>query len=115
MQVAVIEFTRSVLGLAGANSTEFDTATPTPAVVFMPEGSTTHKGGTMRLGTRRTLLETVDCITAKLYQVRAFSLCMQHSSDFSQRMSQPQGWHAGRAELDPTWSGHAISMSLGLL
>ena len=37
----------------------------------MPEGSTTHKGGTMRLGARRTLLETVDCITAKLYQARA--------------------------------------------
>lgn len=31
-------------------------------------GSTTHKGGTMRLGTRRTILETVDCIAAKLYQ-----------------------------------------------
>jgi len=36
----------------------------------MPEGSRTHMGGTMRLGSRRTLLQTVDCITAKLYQVR---------------------------------------------
>lgn len=44
-------------------------ATPHPAVVFMPEGSRTHMGGTMRLGSRRTLLQTVDCITAKLYQV----------------------------------------------
>lgn len=35
----------------------------------MPEGSRTHMGGTMRLGSRRTLLQTVDCITAKLYQV----------------------------------------------
>eukprot|EP00884_Botryococcus_braunii_P010445 jgi/Botrbrau1/19401/Bobra.0338s0029.1 len=57
------------LGMQGAHSTEFAPATPHPVVVFMPEGSTTHKGGTMRLGTRRTLLETVDCITAKLYQV----------------------------------------------
>ncbi|KFM28906.1 CTP synthase 2 [Auxenochlorella protothecoides] len=68
MQVAVIEFARSVLGLAGANSTEWDPASPAPVVVFMPEISTTHKGGTMRLGMRRTLLETTDCVAAKLYQ-----------------------------------------------
>ncbi len=37
----------------------------------MPEGSKTHMGGTMRLGSRKTLLHSVDCITAKLYQVRA--------------------------------------------
>ena len=70
MQIAVIEFARNVLGLADANSAEFDAATPAPVVVFMPEGSTTHKGGTMRLGSRRTILETVDCVTAKLYQAR---------------------------------------------
>lgn len=44
-------------------------ATSTPIVVFMPEGSKTHMGGTMRLGSRKTLLQKVDCITAKLYQV----------------------------------------------
>ena len=70
MQIAVIEFARTVLGLVDANSAEFDAATPAPVVVFMPEGSTTHKGGTMRLGARRTMLETVDCVTAKLYQAR---------------------------------------------
>lgn len=69
MQLAVIEYARNVLGLKDANSAEFDAATPHPTVVFMPEGSTTHKGGTMRLGSRRTVLETVDCIAAKLYQV----------------------------------------------
>ena len=69
----VIEFARSVLGLPDANSAEFDGASPTPVVVFMPEGSTTHKGGTMRLGTRRTILQTMDCITAKLYQARVQS------------------------------------------
>ena len=68
----MIEYAREVCGLKEANSTEFDSATPHPAVVFMPEGSKTHKGGTMRLGSRRTLLETVDCITAKLYQVCKF-------------------------------------------
>jgi CTP synthase len=68
MQTAVIEFARNVLDWPGAHSTEFDPATPHPVVVFMPEGSTTHMGGTMRLGARTTLLQTVDCISAKLYQ-----------------------------------------------
>lgn len=72
MQTAVIEFARNVLGLEGANSTEWDPATPHPVVVFMPEISTTHKGGTMRLGSRRTILETTDCVAAKLYQVEQF-------------------------------------------
>ncbi|EFJ20233.1 hypothetical protein SELMODRAFT_109323 [Selaginella moellendorffii] len=67
MQIAVIEFARSVLGLDGAHSTEFDPATPHPCVVYMPEISKTHKGGTMRLGARRTLFQTTNCITAKLY------------------------------------------------
>lgn len=69
MQIAVVEFARNVCGMAGANSTEFDSATPNPVVVFMPEGSKTHLGGTMRLGARRTILQTVDCISARLYQV----------------------------------------------
>ena len=69
VQVAVIEFARNVLDLKEAHSAEFDAATPTPAVVFMPEGSKTHKGGTMRLGARKTILQTMDCITARLYQV----------------------------------------------
>ena len=68
LQVAVIECARSLLGLQDAHSTEFAPATPHPAVVFMPEGSRTHMGGTMRLGSRRTVLQTVDCMAAKLYQ-----------------------------------------------
>lgn len=72
MQIAVIEFARNVLGMKEANSTEFVAATPQPAVVFMPEGSTTHKGGTMRLGARKTVLQTVNCTAAKLYQQDTF-------------------------------------------
>ena len=68
MQVAVIEFARNVLNLEGANSTEIDPATPNPVVVFMPEGSTTHMGGTMRLGSRRTLIQDPYCLAALLYQ-----------------------------------------------
>lgn len=67
-QVAVIEFARNVLGITDADSTEFNPGTPNPAVVFMPEISTKHMGGTMRLGARRTVLQSVNCLTAKLYQ-----------------------------------------------
>jgi len=37
MQVAVVEYARSVLGRAKAHSTEFDAETPWPTVIFMPE------------------------------------------------------------------------------
>ena len=67
-QVAVIEFARNVVGITDADSTEFNPGTPHPAVVFMPEISTKHMGGTMRLGVRRTVLQSVNCLTAKLYQ-----------------------------------------------
>ena len=37
MQIAIIEFARSVLNLQDANSTEFDPDTTNPCVIFMPE------------------------------------------------------------------------------
>lgn len=37
MQIAVIEFARSVIGLQDANSTEFDPNSKNPCVMFMPE------------------------------------------------------------------------------
>lgn len=50
MQMAVIEFARNVLGLKGANSTEFG-ETPYPVIDIMEDQkSVTEKGGTMRLG-----------------------------------------------------------------
>ncbi|KAJ6822473.1 CTP synthase-like isoform X1 [Iris pallida] len=67
MQVAVIEFARSILDLHDANSTEFDPETRNPCVIFMPEGSKTHMGATMRLGSRRTYFHVKDCKSAKLY------------------------------------------------
>lgn len=51
-QVGVIEFVRNVLGKKDATSAEFDEKCQTPAIVFMPEISKTHLGGTMRLGSR---------------------------------------------------------------
>ncbi len=61
MQVAVIEFARDVLGLPGANSTEFDRGAADPVIALITEwrdrtGETLRRddrsdlGGTMRLG-----------------------------------------------------------------
>jgi CTP synthase len=51
MQVAVIEFARNVLGLAGANSTEMDPKTAHPVIALMEEQKKIDQmGGTMRLG-----------------------------------------------------------------
>ncbi|KAE8692050.1 CTP synthase [Hibiscus syriacus] len=62
MQISVIEYARSVL-----KGQTVDQQTPNPFVIFMPEGSRTHMGSTMRLGSRRTLFQTPDCISSKLY------------------------------------------------
>jgi CTP synthase len=72
MQAAVIEYARSVLGMKNAHSTEMVPDCAEPAVIFMPEGSTTHMGGTMRLGSRRTIFQTQDCKAAKLYNSLPF-------------------------------------------
>jgi len=51
LQCAVIEFARNVVGLEGANSTEFDPESPHPVIDIMEDQkSVKHKGGTMRLG-----------------------------------------------------------------
>jgi CTP synthase len=54
MQVMAIEFARNVLGIHKANSVEFDENSKNPIVIYMPEISKTHLGGTMRVGSRRT-------------------------------------------------------------
>ncbi len=51
LQCATIEFARNVLGLADANSIEFDADTPHPVVCLMDaQKKVTRIGGTMRLG-----------------------------------------------------------------
>ena len=67
MQVAIVEFGRHVLGLTGANSTEFNRATPHPVIALISEwrdqargvqtrDESSAKGGTMRLGAQEVLL-----------------------------------------------------------
>ncbi len=51
MQMAVIEFSRNVLGLKNANSTEMNPNTPHPVIDLMDDQKNiTDLGGTMRLG-----------------------------------------------------------------
>jgi len=51
MQVMTIEFARNALGMAGANSTEFDQRTSYPVIDLMDsQRDVQDKGGTMRLG-----------------------------------------------------------------
>jgi len=68
MQVACIEFARDVLGLEGANSSEFNLATPDPVIALITEwrdraGETVLRnersdlGGTMRLGAQPSRVE----------------------------------------------------------
>jgi CTP synthase len=67
MQVAIVEYARHALGLADANSTEFNRATPHPVIALITEwqdqmqGAQTRteesgKGATMRLGAQEVLL-----------------------------------------------------------
>jgi CTP synthase len=69
LQIAVIEFARNVCGMPEAHSIELDENTTTPVVVFMPEISKTHLGGTMRLGSKDTLFQegTENSRLRKLY------------------------------------------------
>ncbi len=50
MQIAVVEFARHSVGLAKANSTEFDPESPHPVIDIMADQIGVEKGGTMRLG-----------------------------------------------------------------
>lgn len=70
MQLAVVEYARNVLGIAGANSTECDENTPNP-VIHMNSMQSENKarrayGGTMRLG-RWECLVTAGSIADESY------------------------------------------------
>lgn len=78
MQTAVIEYARNVVGLHGANSTEFDKETPYPVIALISEwleadGSVnlrdenTDLGGTMRLGAQLCNIDE-DSQTFKIYK-----------------------------------------------
>jgi CTP synthase len=58
LQMAVIEYSRTICGLKKANSTEFVKDCSEPVVDFLPEQrNITRKGGTMRLGAYRCIIQ----------------------------------------------------------
>ncbi|MEO0265574.1 MAG: CTP synthase [candidate division WOR-3 bacterium] len=70
MQIAVIEFSRSILGLKGANSTEFDPDTPYPVITILPDKSNISiMGGTLRKGAYPCILKS-DTLAHKLYKTK---------------------------------------------
>jgi CTP synthase len=67
MQCAAIEFSRDVLGLSDANSTEFDPNTQNAVIALMEEQSKINqRGGTMRLGSYPCVL-TPDTAASRAY------------------------------------------------
>ncbi len=71
LQIAVIEFARNVLGLKGANSTEFDPRSTHPVINLMAEQKqVTDKGATMRLGSYDCAL-TPGTLAARAYRATA--------------------------------------------
>ncbi len=83
MQVAVIEFARSVLGLKQAHSTEFVPATRYSVVDMMHEQkSVSQKGGTMRLGVQICHLKA-DSKAAQLYQCATIAERHRHRYEFN--------------------------------
>ena len=83
MQLATIEFARNVVGLAGANSTEFDPDTPHPVVALITEwmdrtgrierrDATSDLGGTMRLGSQKCPVQP-GTLAARIYGRRSTS------------------------------------------
>ncbi|MBN2633371.1 MAG: CTP synthase [Bacteroidales bacterium] len=85
MQCAVIEFARNVLELEGAHSTEFDDKTKYPVIDLMEEQkSITDKGGTMRLGAYKCILNS-DSTTYKAYGREEIEERHRHRFEFNDR------------------------------
>ena len=78
LQCAVIEFSRTVVGLRGAHSYEFDQASPHPVICLMDEQrNVTTKGGTMRLGAYHARL-LPGSVAAKVYDAEEISERHRH-------------------------------------
>ncbi|MEO0506613.1 MAG: CTP synthase [Bacteroidota bacterium] len=83
MQMAVIEFARTVLGLEGANSTEMDANAPHPVINLMEEQKkVTDMGGTMRLGAWDCEL-TPNTLVHSVYQKDMISERHRHRFEFN--------------------------------
>jgi len=83
MQTACIEYARNVCGLAGANSGEFDPATPHRIIYKLRELTGVEEmGGTMRLGAWTCKLEP-GSLAAKAYGATEISERHRHRYEFN--------------------------------
>ena len=83
MQTACVEYARNVCGLAGANSSEFDPATPHRIIYKLRELTGVEEmGGTMRLGAWTCLLES-GSLAARCYGKTEISERHRHRYEFN--------------------------------
>lgn len=84
MQMAVIEFSRNVVGLTAANSSEMDNETPHPVIDLMEDQKhVQNKGGTMRLGAWDcSLLE--GSVVHSIYKEKTISERHRHRYEFNE-------------------------------
>ena len=83
MQTACIEYARNVCGLAGANSSEFDPATPHRVIYKLRELTGVEEmGGTMRLGAWTCMLEA-GSTAARAYGETEISERHRHRYEFN--------------------------------
>jgi len=83
MQTACIEYARNVCGLTGANSGEFDPATPHRVIYKLRELTGVEEmGGTMRLGAWTCVLEP-GSLAAKAYGTTEISERHRHRYEFN--------------------------------
>ncbi len=105
MQCAVVEFARDVLGMEGANSTEFDRETPYPVISLMEEQEAVEqRGGTMRLGSWECLLAP-DSLARKAYgkeQIRERHRHRYEFNDVYRAQFEEQGFVASGVSPDGT-------------
>lgn len=93
-QAMVVEYTRHVLQLSEADSTEFSEHTPHPAIIFMPEIDKNTMGGTMRLGERGTqfthkeLPDGTISISSQLYHHNVIQERHRHRYEVNPEMVQ---------------------------
>lgn len=67
MQVAVIEFSRNVLGIPTAHSKEFDEKTTDDVITTMDDVSYEQLGGTLRKGAKKTVIKSKESLAFKIY------------------------------------------------
>lgn len=88
MQMAVIDYSRNVLKLKEANSTEMAPDTPQPVIDLMEEQKNIEeKGGTMRLGAWKCKL-TPGSIVAKVYGKETIDERHRHRYEYNNKYKQ---------------------------